>query len=46
MLSVPTDAVKTLSQKYVETFYQAAGVVGIPTQARLLLCLVVRRPAT
>ena len=26
----PTDAIKTLSQKYVETFYQAAGAVGIP----------------
>ena len=30
MLRVPTDAVKTLSQKCVETFYQAAGAVGIP----------------
>lgn len=26
----PTDAIKNLSQKYVETFYQAAGAVGIP----------------
>ena len=26
----PTDAIKTLSQKYVETFYPAAGAVGIP----------------
>lgn len=27
---VPTDAIKTLSQKCVETFYQAADAVGIP----------------
>ena len=26
----PTDAIKNLSQKYVETFFQAAGAVGIP----------------
>ena len=26
----PTDAIKALSQKYLETFYQAAGAVGIP----------------
>lgn len=26
----PTDAIKALSQKYIETFYQAAGAVGIP----------------
>ena len=26
----PTDAIKSLSQKYVETFYQAASAVGIP----------------
>lgn len=26
----PTDAIKSLSQKYIETFYQAAGAVGIP----------------
>ena len=26
----PTDAIKTLSQKYIETFYQAASAVGIP----------------
>ena len=26
----PTNTIKTLSQKYIETFYQAAGAVGIP----------------
>ena len=26
----PTDDIKTLSQKYLETFHQAAGAVGIP----------------
>ena len=30
--TVPTDAIKPMSQKYVETFYQAAGAVGIPYQ--------------
>ncbi len=27
---VPTDVIKALGQKYVETFHQAAGAVGIP----------------
>ena len=26
----PTDAIKALSKKYIETFYRAAGAVGIP----------------
>ena len=30
--TAPTDAIKSISQKYVETFYQAAGAVGIPYQ--------------
>ena len=30
--TVPTDAIKSMSQKYVETFYQAAGAVGIRYQ--------------
>ena len=31
----PTDAIKTLSQKHVETFYQAAGAVGIPYKSEV-----------
>ena len=31
----PTDAIKSLSQKYIETFYQAAGTVGIPYKSEV-----------
>ena len=30
--TTPTDAIKSMSQRYVETFYPAAGAVGIPYQ--------------
>ena len=32
----PTDAIKTLSQQYVETFYRAAGAVGIPYKGEVI----------